>query len=300
MWNYDNIIRVFPRKTSASPEDTNAYFGPPDIFVLNKEIKEVHISTVFTWDIPKAEKLAEQWKSIAPVKLGGPAFNEPGFEFTSGLYLKPGCVITSRGCPNHCWFCSVWKRESGLKELPIVDGYNIFDDNLLACSNNHIIEVFNMLRRQKERAIFTGGIEAARLKPWHVDLFLSIRVNQIFFAYDTPDDYEPLVEAAKMMNKAGFERHKLRCYVLIGYKGDTLEQAEERLKQVVKLGMFPMAMLMRDTNGKFDRNQWGAFRRYWVQTALIHKMVKDDNYKLYRNPRRTDKSTRVLHSIFDG
>ena len=75
-----------------------------------------------------------------------------------GLYLKHGYTITSRGCHNNCWFCSVPKREGALRELPINDGWNILDDNLLACSENHIRAVFEMLKRQKHKPEFTGGI----------------------------------------------------------------------------------------------------------------------------------------------
>ena len=58
-----------------------------------------------------------------PVHMGGPAFNMPGGDFVPGMYLKKGYVITSRGCPNRCWFCSVPRREGGrLRELPITEG----------------------------------------------------------------------------------------------------------------------------------------------------------------------------------
>lgn len=48
------IARVFPSRTSASPDDNLAFFAPPP-----KEapaVDEVHISAVFTWDIPKGRK----------------------------------------------------------------------------------------------------------------------------------------------------------------------------------------------------------------------------------------------------
>jgi len=124
------------------------------------------VSVTFTYDIPKAELLAEAWRHTGvPVMLGGPAYNTPGGDFTPGLYLKKGYVITSRGCPNNCWFCSVPVREGGLRELPIVDGNNILDDNLLACSEDHIRAVFTMLERQKERPLLTGGLEARLIPP---------------------------------------------------------------------------------------------------------------------------------------
>ena len=121
------IARVFPRRTNASPKDALAFFDVPGMFPV--EVDEVHISVAFTWDIPRAERLAKTWEKMAPVKLGGPALGAAGEDFTPGMYLKPGYVITSRGCPNRCWFCSVPKREGSLRELPITEGNNVLDDN---------------------------------------------------------------------------------------------------------------------------------------------------------------------------
>ena len=263
------MIRVFPRKTKASPTDSKAYFGPPDMFVSDEEI---HVSCAFTWDIPYAEVLCKQWESYGKVTLGGPAFNQEGDGFVPGRYLKHGYTITSRGCPNRCWFCSVWKREPRLKELEIQDGWNVLDDNLLACSDNHIASVFTMLQRQPKPIEFTGGFEAKRLKPWHAELLTTIRLGQVFFAYDTVDDLDPLVCAAKMLSDAGLMSRKMRCYVLIGYRGDTFEKAEARLLRTLDLGYFPMAMLYTE-DGKYDR-EWRRLQREWVRPAIINTRLK--------------------------
>jgi len=148
------IIRVFPRRTNATPIDEMAFIGLPDMFC---EADEVHISVTFSYDLPEAERLEKYWRQIAPVKIGGPATGQRGEDFIPGMYLKKGYVITSRGCPNKCWFCSVWKREGEVRELSITEGWNILDDNLLACSDGHIKKVFAMLEKQKEAAHFTGG-----------------------------------------------------------------------------------------------------------------------------------------------
>ena len=55
-----------------------------------------------------------------------------------------------------------------------------------------------MLGNQKTRSEFTGGLEAARLKKWHVEKLISLNPNQMFFAYDGPEDREPLYEAKKL------------------------------------------------------------------------------------------------------
>ena len=231
------IIRIFPRKTTATPNDDNVVINRmPELY---DEADQINISVAFTWDIPRAEKLAYMWQSVAPISLGGPAFNQSGNEFIPGLYLKHGYTITSRGCPNKCWFCSVPKRDPILREFEIKPGYNIIDDNLLACSDQHIIKVFEMLKKQRNPAIFSGGIEAKLLKQWHVDLFASIKLKELFCAYDTPDDYEPLIEAGKLFKQANitYENRKARCYVLIGYPGDTKEKAFNRIKETLQSGL---------------------------------------------------------------
>jgi hypothetical protein len=277
------IARVFPRRTKATPSDELAFVGAPGLFP--PEVDEVHVSVTFTWDLPEAERLAREWRHVAPVRIGGPATGMRGEEFIPGRYLKSGYVITSRGCPNRCWFCSVPEREGRIvREYPVADGFNILDDNLLACSDSHVREVFSMLSRQQTRAEFTGGLEAAILKDWHVDLLAQLKPHQLFFAYDTPGDWDPLVIAAAKMIEADFTRQNLRCFVLIGYENDTIERAEKRLESVLNLGVFPMAMLFRDKNGKRDR-QWMRFQKKWARPAAIYaahnNKCNDNSHKVF-------------------
>ena len=269
------VLRVFPRKTKATPEDNYALIGDPPLFIP-EDITEIHISVAFTWDLPEAERLADAWARYGQVELGGPAFNQPGGEFTPGMYVKDGYVITSRGCPNHCWFCAVPKREyNGLHELEIKDGWNVLDDNLLACSEKHIREVFEMLKRQKHKPVFTGGLEAKILKRWHVELLKEAKTERMYFAYDTPDDLEPLIEASRMFKEAEMlNPRKLKCYVLIGWPKDTFEAAEQRLETTLKLGFCPYAMLYRDKNGKMSQ-EWRRFQREWLRPEIIFSKFKE-------------------------
>ena len=246
----------------------------------------------FTWDLPVAEKLLEAWKSVAPVRIGGPATGERGEDFTPGMYVKEGYTITSRGCPNRCWFCSVWKREGDIRELPIMDGWNVLDDNLLACSDRHIALVFRMVSQQSRRrefngVEFTGGLEAKRLKAWHIPELLKLHPRQLFFAYDTDDDLEPLREAGKLMRvvglgltKKGKPSHRLRCYVLCGWPKDTIENADARMRETIYAGFTPMAMAWRGQDGKRSP-EWARFQREWARPAIIHKANKVSSEREY-------------------
>lgn len=245
------------------------FCGEPGLFP--PKVDAVHVSVTFSWDLPEARRLAAEWERVAPVTIGGPAMGTRGEEFTPGLYLRSGYVITSRGCPNRCWFCSVWKREGqAVRELPITEGWNVLDDNLLACSHRHVCAVLDMLKRQPHAPEFTGGLEALRFEQWTAEALRAVRPKQVFFAFDTPDDWEPLVRAAELCWRAGFTKtsHALRAYVLCGWPKDTMEAAEERMRRVLGIGVLPMAMLWRATQGKTDAT-WRAFQRQWARPAIV-------------------------------
>jgi hypothetical protein len=270
------LARVFPRVTRATPDDDLAFYGPPNLFA---EADEVHVSVTFIADKTKAEILAEQWQRIAPVKIGGVAYGDPGEDFTPGKYIRHGYTFTSRGCPERCWFCSVWKRSPKITPIAIQDGWNILDDNLLACPEGHFRAVLEMLARQDRRVEFTGGLQAARLRDWHVELLANLKPRPVcFFAYDPGDAFETMRVAAEKMLGAGFTRasHRLRTFVLIGYPKDTFEKAEERLREMMSIGFTPYAMLWEPETPSAEKWRpapaWKKFQRSWARPAIIHSL----------------------------
>jgi hypothetical protein len=232
------MIRVFPRRTRWTPTDKLAFVGDPPLFRPPEQ--PVKVSCVFSWDIPEAERLYRAWSNYySDVDLGGPAFDDNGGEFIPGRFVKRGATITSRGCSKECKWCLVPKREGLIRELPIIDGWDVIDNNLLACSQGHIERVFDMLRRQPEPIKFSGGLDAEMFNDTHVVLLRSIRLKYAWFACDHIGAIERLEKVADLM--ADFSREKKRCYVLIGFDGESLKQAERRLETVFNLGFLPMS-----------------------------------------------------------
>ena len=263
------IARVFPTKTSMTPTDPDAYLGTPGLFTPKYD--KVFISCTFTWDIPIADVLRREWETTgAAVKIGGPAFNDQGGVFQSGMYLKKGITITSRGCPNNCPFCFVPKREGKIRELPIVEGNIIQDNNLLACSKSHIKKVFKMLKTQRH-IDFAGGFEAKRITDDIIEELRGLKIYQMWLAYDMPGREIELLRAVERLKKY-FSRDKIRCYVLIGYKNDTLIEAERRLKWAYSIGTLPFAMLYKPKEYTKD---WKQFQRRWTRPAIMRSIMKD-------------------------
>lgn len=274
------IARVFPRRTKATPDDDLAFFRPPQLF---DEADEVHVDVTFTADKAKAESLAEDWRHVAPVTIGGVAYEldrtEPyPLEFVPGRYIKHGYTFTSRGCPRRCWFCSVWKKRPNVTPLPVVHpGWNVLDDNLLACPEPHVRAVFAMLAKQGRRIEFTGGLEALALQDYQVGLLADMTPRpNCFFAYDPGDPFETLESAATRLISAGFTScsHRLRTYVLIGYPKDTFALATKRLEQMIAIGFTPHAMLWQPETPAAEKYrpapEWRRFQRQWARPAIIH------------------------------
>lgn len=262
------IIRVFPRKTNATPEDENVKFGNPTLF---DEADEIHISVAFDWDKRKAEQLEKEWRVVGKTLIGGPAYNPRGEDFVPGRYLKKGHLITSRGCPNKCWFCRAWRNEGNIRELPIGEGWIIHDNNILATSKIHQESVFKMLLLQPERPRFTGGLEARLFTKWHFEWMEKLKPKTIWFSYDEDDDYEPLRNALKYFSGHTFLKNRVvQCFVLIGYERDTFEAAEKRLSQVIELGAMPQAMLFN----RRPEKEWRRFQRVWANKIIVGARMK--------------------------
>jgi hypothetical protein len=261
-------IRVFPYRGTWTPTDDGAYIGEPPLWRPATPETPVHISVTFTWHKAEAERIAGAWRHYyRNVIVGGPAYEDRGGEYTPGMYLKHGCTITSRGCPKKCGWCFVPKREGSVRELQIKPGWIVQDNNLLACSEKHIRAVFDMLRAQNKRIYFNGGLDKHFLKPWHREMFDSIKVAEMWWACDTAADLPNLETVTGIMD--GYSRDKMRCYTMIGYNGETTDDAEKRLRRVWELGFMPFAQLYQSDTPKAYSQDWRDLQRHWSRPAIM-------------------------------
>lgn len=273
------IIRVFPRRTSYTPDDELAFVGMPPLIIPEHE--EVHVSCTFTWDKSLCEELAFQWEARTnkPVKLGGPAFGSPAEDFVQGMYIKKNIIFTTRGCNNNCPWCCVPKLEGKLKELPICEGNIIQDNNFLQASRQHKDKVFEMLKHQKA-ICFKGGLEADLIDDHFVDGIVGLRIAELWLACDTDARLPEFKKACEKLRKAGFSRDKIKCYVL-SY-GKDRDKDEARARAVYEAGAMPFVQLYRDfSDAKTEYSKdWNAWARMWQRPAATKAhMEKGTDYK---------------------
>lgn len=270
------IIRIFPRRTSLTPDDACVFIGDPPLW--RPAADEVHVSVTFTWDIEEGHRLRDAWAQYYPiVRIGGPAIAPPENGFVPGLYVKNGVTFTSRGCPYHCPWCLVPEREGALRLLEIEPGWIIQDNNLLATPREHQERVYAILYSQRHKIDFTGGLEAARIDDWVAGQLQCLRISQLFLACDTRAALEPLELA---MNKLSFlNRRQLRCYVLIGFQeSETICKAEARLEAVWQAGCLPFAQLFQPSSHYIKYpSSWRDLARRWSRPAIIFSRHADNS-----------------------
>jgi len=257
-----------------TPTDELAFVGDPPL--MRPDADEVHVSVTFTWDIAVGQRLQQAWAQYYPnVLLGGPAFGDAGGEFVPGLYLRQGVTITSRGCKRRCPWCLVPEREGRLRLLEIQPGHNVQDNNLLQTGRPHMDQVFGMLRTLKEKAVFSGGLDPRLVDDWVAEQLQGTRIEQVFLSADTPQALRPLEEALARLSF--LKRKQLRCYVMIGYCGESITAATRRLEAVWDLGCIPFAQLYQPVFAQLYQPadhymtyslEWRRLARQWSRPAL--------------------------------
>lgn len=283
------ILRVFPKQTSYTPIDKLAYYPngmiQAPMWTLFPEFEEIHISCSFTWDKDFCRKLQEEWQAFTDkfVKLGGPAFGSAAEDFTPGLYLKPNIIFTSRGCNNNCPWCIVPKIEGKLKELPIMPGNIIQDNNFLQTSKEHQDKVFDMLQGQR-RICFKGGLQADLIDEHFIRNVSKIKnhIKELWLACDTPRSIKAFTRACEKLRDAGFNRSKIKCYVLID---GNIEENEQRLQAVYDAGAMPFAQLYREYDEKktIYSKEIEKFARSWQRPPSIKAhMEKGTDFRNFR------------------
>jgi len=133
--------------------------------------------------------------------------------------------------------------------------------------------VFEMLRYQGRVVTLSGGLEARLINDWFVNELRTVPVNQIFLSCDTDQAIKPLSKAVKMI---GLPRNKVRCYVLLAYEGETMEQGLRRLEHVYEAGALPFAQLYQPPDQWIDYSkEWRDLARTWSRPAATKAMMKE-------------------------
>jgi len=112
--------------------------------------------------------------------------------------------------------------------------------------------------KTKHAIEFSGGLEARLITDEIAGDLRSLRIKQIFVACDSKGALKLLQEAVKRLQ---MPIRKVRCYVLIGFNGESLSDARERLEDVYHTGALPFAQLYQPPD------KWIVYPKKWRDLA---------------------------------
>ena len=120
---------------------------------------------------------------------------------------------------------------------------------------------------------FKGGLQSDLLTDWDIDQMRNLKIHELWFACDSNNHIGRLSKAIKKCSKY-FPKWKLRCYVLIG---DDMQENENRLKEVYKIGCYPFSQLYQPLEWINYSKEWKDFNRKWSRPAIYKTIMEGQN-----------------------
>ena len=284
---------------------------------------KILITSLFTWDYDSVQQTALSYvKRFGEenVTLGGicaslmsnrfngiplhigedPELDSVAPDYSLFPELEVDIGYTSRGCPRSCGFCMVNKLET-FRTIPewrcILSGQHkkviFWDNNFLATSREHQIDVLEEVRERKLLVDFNQGLDIAHLSDSHLDLFKDVRFSPLRFAFDSKGKEKAIDKGLSMLKENGFNMGNVKIYCLYGFKDD-LQDALYRVQKLWhEYGALPFAMRYQPLDGtqknaytpeNWDRFDYINFARWVNQPHLFKKMTYEQFKERVQNP----------------
>lgn len=177
-------------------------------------------------------------------------------------------LLTSRGCPFKCTYCAshflnpirMWRSpDSVLEEIKFwyqsyqVKDFVLYDDAFLVNAEQHAIPLLEKIiqadihpRFHTPNALHIRGITSQTARLLFRAGFKTIRLGLETAEFDhretidrkvTQDDFR---RTAKYLKEAGFEKHQLGAYLLMGLPGQELAAVEQSIRAVQQTQITPI------------------------------------------------------------
>jgi radical SAM superfamily enzyme YgiQ (UPF0313 family) len=224
----------------------------------------------------------------------------PALDLQNHINYVP--LLTSRGCPFKCTYCAshflnpiqMWRSpDSILEEIKFwyqsyqVKDFVLYDDAFLVNAEQHAIPLLEKiiqtdihLRFHTPNALHIRGINTQTARLLFKAGFKTIRLGLETAEFDhretidrkvTEDDFR---QTAKYLKEAGFEKHQVGAYLLMGMPGQKLTAVEDSIRAVQETQITPIL----------------AYYSPIPHTAMWPKAVAASRYDLEADPIFTNNS----------
>lgn len=269
---------------------------------FNEKFDEIYVTSLFTYFADKVVEATNFYRKLYPkakVKVGGimatlmPDFIKErtgvyphigllkGAEFSPPDYsyfpdLPYSLTFTTRGCPNRCKYCSVFKHEPKFfvkkyweRDIDTSKKYIIAWDNNWFASPDLAKDVAKFKKLDK-LVDFNQGLDCRLLDEDKAKLISQIRIRPFRLAFDNLGQDGHIQRAIKLAQKYGIT--DIRSYVLYNYADDPAN-FYYRINELNKLKTlsYPMRYRPLDWAGKrlYVNNKWTFERLRALKLVLM-------------------------------
>lgn len=205
--------------------------------------------------------------------------------------LYPNCDYAvgylTRGCPNHCAWCVVPRKEGNIRPYrtweqlvrPDTDKLVLMDNNILAC--DYGLGQLESLIDSGYRIDLNQGMDARLVTGEIAEILSKLRwIKYLRFSCDTTAQIEHIQKTAEMLGKHGIKPYRLFIYLLVT---EDLANAEYRVEQLKKLrGITIYAQAERKLDGKSEPN---ALQKEFCQRYIYSGKFRSVSWSDYAKER---------------
>lgn len=167
-----------------------------------------------------------------------------------GIY--PDCDYAigyiTRGCPNHCRWCVVPKKEGNIRPYrtwrdlvrPDTDKLVLMDNNILAC--RYGIEQLADMVGSEYRIDLNQGMDARLVTPEIADILSRLQwIRYLRFSCDQESQIEPVINACQLLEERGIKPYRVFVYLLVTPDLDSASRRVEALKRLPWINLYAQA-----------------------------------------------------------
>lgn len=154
----------------------------------------------------------------------------------------------TRGCPNHCRWCIVPKKEGGIRPYrtweqlvrPDTDKLVLMDNNILSCE--HGIQQLERLIGSKYLIDLNQGMDARLVDDRIAGILAQMKwIRFIRFSCDQKSQIEPIRRTIELLGKHGVKPYRIFIYLLVTADIDDAADRVEALKGYTGINLYAQA-----------------------------------------------------------
>lgn len=194
--------------------------------------------------------------------------------------IYPACSYAigylTRGCPNHCRWCVVPKKESNIRPYrawrdlvrPDTDKLVLMDNNILACEYG--IEQLSGLIGSGYRIDLNQGMDARPVTPEVADVLARLKqISYLRFSCDQESQIEPILRTCELLRERDVRLYRVFVYLLVMSDLDNASRRVEALKGLRGINLYAQA----------ERNESLGIRPGKAQLEFAQRYVYSDCFR---------------------